>query len=364
MFKMKNFLDRLNAHNNIKSKPSAESVEPKSVQKVEKKVEPKPVQKVEKKVEPKQKPKVEVKPRYKKLSEEKKKAEVKPVEPVEPQKPTVTTRTFEKPKPKTQPVVAPPVQATRPPIENPKISIIMQSYLKDYPGARTNAVQKLKRVIASFLTQTYSNCELIIVSDGCDITHDVWLNEIKGIPRIKYAYVDKPEGDNMYEVKDGKKFYRGFPRTIGMKLATGDIITYCDSDDYLMAHFCDMIVAQHTANPNSDWMYNTSWFDHKNVIGLNKNSVVLKSYENARVIKVPNLGDNVFIESRVKEGMVVNTPWLLSHRNYCRVDWVDTYGDVSEDTVFGRRLRSIYKNGHTYASPTYIRCHYKGSWDV
>jgi len=50
--------------------------------------------------------------------------------------------------------------------------------------------------------------------------------------------------------------------------------------------------------------------------------------------------------------------------SHCNVKWEDTIGDISEDTMFGRNLRAKYTNGHVYSSPTYIRCHYKGVWDV
>ena len=165
------------------------------------------------------------------------------------------------------------------------------------------------------------------------------------------------------EGASGKK-YRGVPRSVGVTLATGDIITYAVSDDFLMSYFCEMIAVQHKSNPNSDWMFNTSWFEHKNTIEINKNSKVLKSFEGARLIKMPNINDEIFIESSVNEGMVVNMPPMLAHMSHCNVKWVDSSGTVSEDTLFGRTIREKYPNGHTYSSPTYIRCHFKGAWDV
>ena len=99
----------------------------------------------------------------------------------------------------------------------------------------------------------------------------------------------------MYETKNGERLYRGTPRAIGVTLATGDIITYADTDDFLMNYFCEMIVAQHRSNPNSDWMFNTAWFDHKSTLEIHKDSPVLKPYDNARIIKVPNINNEIFI---------------------------------------------------------------------
>ena len=47
-----------------------------------------------------------------------------------------------------------------------KISVIMQSYLGEYPGARSNPKYKFVRAVNSFLLQKHPDKELIIVSDG------------------------------------------------------------------------------------------------------------------------------------------------------------------------------------------------------
>ena len=44
----------------------------------------------------------------------------------------------------------------------PKISIIMQSYLGNYPGSRKDSHSKFLRAVQSFQNQLYKNCELII----------------------------------------------------------------------------------------------------------------------------------------------------------------------------------------------------------
>ena len=106
----------------------------------------------------------------------------------------------------------------------------MQSYLGQYPGSRSDSSTKFIRAVQSFLDQTHKDSELIIVSDGCEKTHQLYYELYKSEPRIKYVYVDK-DTPNMYEGE--VKYYRGLPRQIARSLVTGEITTYMDSDDYV-----------------------------------------------------------------------------------------------------------------------------------
>src|SRR6185369_13498974 len=54
--------------------------------------------------------------------------------------------------------------------DTPYISVIMPSYLGDYPGAAKKREQKFIRAIDSFLNQVFDDTELIIISDGCKDT--------------------------------------------------------------------------------------------------------------------------------------------------------------------------------------------------
>jgi uncharacterized protein with von Willebrand factor type A (vWA) domain len=91
-------------------------------------------------------------------------------------------------------------------LDKPKISIIMQSYLGEYPGSRTDSVEKFKRAVKSFQNQLYKNCELIIVSDGCIKTQETYFSEFKTDPNIKFIFVDK-DAPNMYEKNEqGQKY--------------------------------------------------------------------------------------------------------------------------------------------------------------
>ena len=103
-----------------------------------------------------------------------------------------------------------------------KFSIIMPSYLGDYPNSATDKEDKLIRAIESVLQQTYKNWELIIIADGCDKT----INLLKKY----FKTIDKNKDIVLYLVPK-QKIWSGV-RNFGIQKATGDYIIYLDIDDY------------------------------------------------------------------------------------------------------------------------------------
>ena len=102
-----------------------------------------------------------------------------------------------------------------------KVSVIMASYLGDYPGRTSNPEQKFIRAVKSFLSQTYENKELIIVADGCDVTERLYNENFSTIENIKFIKIPK------------QPIYGGEIRNAGIDIATGEIISYLDNDDVL-----------------------------------------------------------------------------------------------------------------------------------
>lgn len=113
---------------------------------------------------------------------------------------------------------------------NPKISVIMASYLLNYPGAATNRDKKFVRAVNSFKKQTYQNKELIIVSDGCPLTVELYNRFFNNDDNIKLIQIPKQE------------LYSGEMRNVAFKIADGDIISYLDSDDILGKNHLQIIV--------------------------------------------------------------------------------------------------------------------------
>jgi len=115
-----------------------------------------------------------------------------------------------------------------------KVSVIMASYLGEYYGRASNPEQKFIRAIKSFLTQSYENKELIIVSDGCAITNQIYENTFKKFDNIKLVSIPKQD------------IYSGECRNAGLRIATGDIISYLDNDDIWGKTHLETIVNQFT----------------------------------------------------------------------------------------------------------------------
>lgn len=113
---------------------------------------------------------------------------------------------------------------------NPKISVIMASYLQPYNGSATNRDKKFIRAVNSFKKQTYQNKELVIVSDGCELTIDLYNRFFSNDANIKLIQIPK------------QQLYSGEMRNVALSLVDGDIISYLDSDDILGPNHLQIIV--------------------------------------------------------------------------------------------------------------------------
>lgn len=107
------------------------------------------------------------------------------------------------------------------------ISIIMLSNLLSYEGSRKDPESKFIRAVDSYLNQTttYPN-ELIIVSDGCDITNQLYQEHFGEIERVRLIKMPKSE----------EGVFPGTYRQVGIDSAQYEIISYLDSDDILLSN--------------------------------------------------------------------------------------------------------------------------------
>jgi len=116
------------------------------------------------------------------------------------------------------------------------ISVVMPSYLGNYPTAASNREQKLPRAIESVLDQNIG--ELIVVADGCQKTVDI----ASKYP-VKTILIDK------------QPHFSGNTRNIGIQNAQYDYIAYIDNDDVFGQGHLQAIAD----NLDTDWLY---WDDY------------------------------------------------------------------------------------------------------
>lgn len=105
----------------------------------------------------------------------------------------------------------------------------MNNYTVSIIAPVYNVELYLPRCIESILAQDYDNWELILINDGSpDKSEDICLKYVARDSRIKYF---KQENQGV-----------SVARNNGIKKATGDIITFLDTDDWVAKGFCKAIV--------------------------------------------------------------------------------------------------------------------------
>jgi glycosyltransferase involved in cell wall biosynthesis len=109
----------------------------------------------------------------------------------------------------------------------PFFSIIMPSYLGEYPNAASNRQIKFRRAIESVLSQSFTNFELIIIADGCTDTLEIAQDYYDD--RIKCFYMKK------------QKPFSGAVRTMGIQRSKGEYVCYLDTDDYFKINHLEFI---------------------------------------------------------------------------------------------------------------------------
>jgi hypothetical protein len=142
-------------------------------------------------------------------------------------------------------------------------------------------------------------------------------------------------------------------------MATGEVVSYMDSDDFLLPTFTLGILSSYNMKPDADWFINRSWYD--NIEADWEKETVFDSFDRSGAIRIEGIPSK-WAATKLKDNLIVLSPWLLAHKKGVNIKWRDTVGH-SEDVDFNTRLRMDYKNGFVYAVPAYVRCHYTGQWD-
>lgn len=140
------------------------------------------------------------------------------------------------------------------------ISVIMPVSLQQYSygtfKCASDPVLKFHRAIDSFLRQTMTDSELIIVCDGDMQAWDIVINDYPDNERITLVYIEKQEP------------FSGYVRQSGLEIASGEIICYLDHDDILGNEHLQ-IISDEFDTSKYDWVYYNDYLvlsaDHQKV---------------------------------------------------------------------------------------------------
>jgi len=252
--------------------------------------------------------------------------------------------------------------------KEPKISIVMQSFLEEYPGARSDPEKKFVRAVYSVIGQTNSNWELVIISDGCSITERLYNEHFKEYNNILFKKLDKPtfSGMDPEQQKNERTRYiiPGSPRGRGVEMSSGDWICYLDADDIFtkdaISKITKYITTLEKGPVEKRYLFNKVRIEHSSFDV--KTPSLKTTFGERATVSIEGLSDywkEVFVAN--EGGVIASTSQIIHKKGYPEHSWGDS-GDplLTKDTVF---LRKIYgdRNNLKFCKSVdlayYVRCH-------
>lgn len=237
------------------------------------------------------------------------------------------------------------------------ISVIMASYLEGYKKFRNNPEDKFIRAVRSFQNQTLNNKELIIVSDGCEITNSLYVVYFKDDPNIKLIRCEKSNHN-----------WPGQLREVGRSLSKYNWITYLDADDIFLDRHLEKIQKKiDQLDESKKVIFNTH---HLMPMPNNPTDLHIKVlggveiYERFKKKSIAYLNDIELTLVPFGNNRHLGT-WQITHHKYVQARWCNS-NNTGEDTDFIRRLKELEK-WEEYIGE-YVICHIGNSdnvvWDI
>lgn len=198
-------------------------------------------------------------------------------------------------------------------------SVIMPSFLGEYPRCASNREEKFIRAVKSVLNQSYKDFELIIISDGCDITERLYLEYFAEYENVICLKIPKQD------------IWSGKVRYAGQKYAKGKYICYCDSDDYLQENHLQFI----KDNINSlDWS----------------------------IMSEHALSDKGLIDRDVELALSSSGTSSIVHRSSLKASWRDLTGHCHDWDLIQLLIKESGNHAHI-GQGGYVVCHTQWSFD-
>jgi glycosyltransferase involved in cell wall biosynthesis len=225
------------------------------------------------------------------------------------------------------------------------ITVVMSSYLGDYPGSRSNPEAKFIRAVQSFINQKHQEKELIIVSDGCEITNGLYK-----------AYYQQNKDITLVRVEKREEAWPGELRESGRSIAKYEWITYLDSDDVILENHLSIINNKISSlYPNEGIIFNMKYgiplLEEGNeryykYLGMTREQLqhILKDSK-----PIKGFGKIAYSKAAGKFGT-----WQIVHKKDLPVRWMNSE-KMGEDRYFIDRLKKISK--WQEFTGEYIICH-------
>ena len=232
------------------------------------------------------------------------------------------------------------------------ISVVMMSYLGDYPGARSNPIPKFNRAVQSVVDQKYKDWELIIVSDGCELTNQEYTANWSQHPQIQLVKTIKSTSR-----------WPGSKRQIGIDHSSGTWITYLDADDIFTKDRLYSAYQEIKSSRNKvifDDVQNMCFeksklrrWDSDPKMHLTPNNMAVSLKHSTHI---PELGSDIYYYSDVRsKTRPITGVFRIFHRKDINVKWQDQE-KPGEDNAFIRRLKNV-ENYTTKSISGYIITH-------
>ena len=222
---------------------------------------------------------------------------------------------------------------------NPLISIIVTSY---------NYGQFIEQTLESLSKQTYKNFEVIVIDDG---SSDNSLEIIK-----KYENIDSRI--KLYQHPDSKNHGLAESVELGVKVARGDYIAFCESDDYLALNYLERKVSYINMFPNVDIIANyPRMFGDKNLVEF-KTLEFRPLFDTLRRIKKPK---KIYFDLLNANEMVFSTFSIVMVRSKCikKCNFSPINYSTAIDIWLWKQLLVKYKVGYIDEELTNWRLHKK-----
>lgn len=194
-----------------------------------------------------------------------------------------------------------------------------------------NVEKYLQRCVDSIINQTYRNLEIILVDDG----------SLDNCPKMCDDYAEK---DSRIKVVHKENGGLSDARNVGMEVATGEYVSFIDSDDYISLDFYETLLETIVDN-DSDIV----------------ECGVVKFYENEKFdkynddLKVTNYDTVDALDGLISESPFKQHVWNKLYKSSVALDIPYAVGKLNEDEfwtyqIFGKakKVTRIYKTMYYY----------------